>query len=61
VFPAPATSAATNTAANTAANTVIETGLSGRPIPVEQDGPRPRLGRTMLIQLAEPFIRTESQ
>ncbi len=42
-------------------NTVIETGLSGRPIPVEQDGPRPRLGRTMLTQLAEPFIRTETR
>ncbi len=44
-------------------NAVIETGLSGRPIPVEQDGPRPRLARTMLTQLAEPFIsiRTESQ
>jgi sterol desaturase/sphingolipid hydroxylase (fatty acid hydroxylase superfamily) len=44
-------------------NTVIETGLSGRPIPVEQDGQKPRLGRTMLTQLAEPFtsIRTESR
>ena len=44
-------------------NTVIETGLSGRPILVEQDGQKPRLGRTMLTQLAEPFtsIRTESQ
>jgi sterol desaturase/sphingolipid hydroxylase (fatty acid hydroxylase superfamily) len=42
---------------------VMETGLSGRPIPVEQDGPRSRLGRTMLIQLAEPFIsiRTETR
>jgi hypothetical protein len=41
----------------------METGLSGRPIPVEQDGPRSRLGRTMLIQLAEPFIsiRTETR
>jgi hypothetical protein len=39
---------------------VIETGLAGRPIPVEQGG---RLGRTMLTQLAEPFvsIRTESR
>jgi sterol desaturase/sphingolipid hydroxylase (fatty acid hydroxylase superfamily) len=65
VFPAPARNTAKNTAKDTATNTdadtVIETGLSGRPIPVEQDGPRPRLGRTMLIQLAEPFIRTESQ
>jgi sterol desaturase/sphingolipid hydroxylase (fatty acid hydroxylase superfamily) len=34
---------------------VIETGLAGRPVPVEQEGPRPRLGRTMLSQLAEPF------
>ncbi|HET9897840.1 MAG TPA: sterol desaturase family protein [Streptosporangiaceae bacterium] len=38
------------------------TGLAGRPIPVEQAG-RLRLGRTLLIQLAEPFtpIRTESR
>ena len=45
------------------ASTVIETGLSGRPIPVEQDSQKPRLGRTMLTQLAEPFIsiRTQSQ
>jgi len=35
--------------------TVIETGLAGRPIPVEQSGSRPRLGRIMLSQLAEPF------
>jgi hypothetical protein len=35
------------------ARTVIETGLAGRPIPVEQAG---RLGRTMLTQLAEPFV-----
>jgi len=42
-------------------NTVIETGLSGRPIPVEQAGPRPRLGRTMLTQLAEPFISTRTE
>ena len=39
---------------------LIETGLAGRPVPVEQAGRRPRLIRTMLIQLAEPFIRTES-
>ena len=39
------------------------TGLAGRPVPVEQAGPRPRLARTILTQLAEPFtsIRTESQ
>jgi sterol desaturase/sphingolipid hydroxylase (fatty acid hydroxylase superfamily) len=42
-------------------NTVIETGLSGRPIPVEQAGPRPRLARTMLTQLAEPFISTRTE
>ena len=42
---------------------VIDTGLAGRPVPVEQSGPRPRLARTMLAQLAEPFtsIRTESR
>jgi hypothetical protein len=38
---------------------VVETGLAGRPVPVEQVGRRPRLIRTMLSQLAEPFIRTE--
>ena len=42
-------------------DTVIETGLSGRPIPVEQAGPRPRLARTMLTQLAEPFISTRTE
>ena len=31
------------------------TGLSGRPIPVEQAGDRPRLARTFLTQWAEPF------
>jgi sterol desaturase/sphingolipid hydroxylase (fatty acid hydroxylase superfamily) len=42
---------------------VIETGLSGRPVPVEQSGRRLRLARTMASQLAEPFtsIRTESR
>jgi sterol desaturase/sphingolipid hydroxylase (fatty acid hydroxylase superfamily) len=42
---------------------VIPTGLSGRPIPVEQSGRRARLVRTMLRQLAEPFtsIRSEPQ
>lgn len=42
---------------------VIETGLSGRPVPVEQAGSRPRLGRTMLSQLAEPFtsMKTETR
>jgi len=46
---------------DTETDTVIETGLSGRPIPVEQAGPRPRLGRTMLTQLAEPFISTRTE
>jgi sterol desaturase/sphingolipid hydroxylase (fatty acid hydroxylase superfamily) len=48
--------------ARTADRTVIPTGLSGRPIPVEQAGTRVRLVRTMLRQLAEPFtsIRAES-
>jgi sterol desaturase/sphingolipid hydroxylase (fatty acid hydroxylase superfamily) len=42
---------------------VISTGLAGRPVPVEQSGPRLRLGSTMVRQLAEPFapIRTEQQ
>jgi sterol desaturase/sphingolipid hydroxylase (fatty acid hydroxylase superfamily) len=35
--------------------TAIETGLAGRPVPVEQASQRLRLGRTMLTQLAEPF------
>jgi sterol desaturase/sphingolipid hydroxylase (fatty acid hydroxylase superfamily) len=34
---------------------VIDTGLAGRPVPVEQSEGRPRLARTMLAQLAEPF------
>jgi sterol desaturase/sphingolipid hydroxylase (fatty acid hydroxylase superfamily) len=40
---------------------VIATGLAGRPVPVEQSGPRLRPLRTMAWQLAEPFfpIRTE--
>jgi sterol desaturase/sphingolipid hydroxylase (fatty acid hydroxylase superfamily) len=39
------------------------TGLAGRPVPVEQSGARPRLARTIVSQLAEPFtsIRTESR
>jgi sterol desaturase/sphingolipid hydroxylase (fatty acid hydroxylase superfamily) len=41
--------------------TVIETGLSGRPVPVEQAGSRPRLGRTMLSQLAEPFTSMKTE
>jgi hypothetical protein len=47
----------------TAGASFIETGLAGRPVPVEQSGRQARLGRTMLKQLAEPFtsIRTESR
>jgi sterol desaturase/sphingolipid hydroxylase (fatty acid hydroxylase superfamily) len=43
---------------------VAPTGLAGRPVPVEQAEGRLRLGRTLLVQLAEPFTsayRTESQ
>jgi sterol desaturase/sphingolipid hydroxylase (fatty acid hydroxylase superfamily) len=49
--------------ARTATREVIATGLAGRPIPVEQAGLRMRLGRTMVRQLAEPFIliRTEQR
>jgi sterol desaturase/sphingolipid hydroxylase (fatty acid hydroxylase superfamily) len=36
----------------------IATGLTGRPVPVEQSGPRLRVGQTMLAQLAEPFRYT---
>jgi sterol desaturase/sphingolipid hydroxylase (fatty acid hydroxylase superfamily) len=32
------------------------TGLAGRPVPVEQAEKRLRLGRTLLVQLAEPFF-----
>jgi sterol desaturase/sphingolipid hydroxylase (fatty acid hydroxylase superfamily) len=35
--------------------TAAPTGLSGRPIPVEQQSERPRLARTFLAQWAEPF------
>jgi sterol desaturase/sphingolipid hydroxylase (fatty acid hydroxylase superfamily) len=38
-----------------AGKAVIPTGLSGRPVPVEQSGDRPRLARTFLTQWAEPF------
>jgi sterol desaturase/sphingolipid hydroxylase (fatty acid hydroxylase superfamily) len=37
------------------------TGLAGRPVPVEQAGPRQRLSRTMLSQLAEPFTSTRTE
>jgi sterol desaturase/sphingolipid hydroxylase (fatty acid hydroxylase superfamily) len=37
----------------------IPTGLSGRPVPVEQSGERPRFARTFLTQWAEPFTRSE--
>jgi len=59
VFPAPYKDKNKDTDRDT--DTVIATGLSGRPIPVEQAGPRPRLGRTMLTQLAEPFISTRTE
>jgi len=38
-----------------ASRSVIPTGLSGRPVPVEQSGDRPRFARTFLTQWAEPF------
>jgi hypothetical protein len=38
-----------------AGKAVVETGLSGRPVPVEQSGERPRFARTFLTQWAEPF------
>ena len=34
---------------------VIPTGLSGRPVPVEQSGDQPRFVRTFLTQWVEPF------
>jgi hypothetical protein len=34
---------------------LVRTGLSGRPLPVEQSGDRPRYLRTFLVQWAEPF------
>ena len=37
----------------------LPTGLSGRPVPVEQSGDRPRLARTFLTQWAEPFTASE--
>jgi sterol desaturase/sphingolipid hydroxylase (fatty acid hydroxylase superfamily) len=40
---------------------VCATGLAGRPVPVEQTGPRPRFARTMLSQLAEPFTSTSTE
>ncbi len=35
------------------------TGLSGRPVPVEHSGDRPRFARTFLTQWAEPFTTNE--
>jgi sterol desaturase/sphingolipid hydroxylase (fatty acid hydroxylase superfamily) len=35
----------------------VVTGLSGRPVPVEQSGDRPRFARTFLTQWVEPFTR----
>jgi hypothetical protein len=42
---------------------VIDTGLAGRPVPVEQSGARMQPVRTMLRQLTEPFtsMRTENR
>ena len=37
----------------------IPTGLSGRPVPVEQAGDRPRFARIFLTQWAEPFTTNE--
>jgi Fatty acid hydroxylase superfamily len=37
---------------------LIATGLAGRPIPVEQQGDRPRFGRLFVIQWLEPFVKT---
>jgi sterol desaturase/sphingolipid hydroxylase (fatty acid hydroxylase superfamily) len=50
VFPAPQS-----------ARKVGVTGLAGRPVPVEQTGARPQFARTMLSQLAEPFLSTRSE
>jgi sterol desaturase/sphingolipid hydroxylase (fatty acid hydroxylase superfamily) len=36
---------------------IVTTGLSGRPVPVEQSGERARFARTFLIQWAEPFMK----
>jgi sterol desaturase/sphingolipid hydroxylase (fatty acid hydroxylase superfamily) len=41
------------------AKTAAPTGLSGRPVPVEQSGDRPRFARTFLTQWAEPFTVSE--
>jgi sterol desaturase/sphingolipid hydroxylase (fatty acid hydroxylase superfamily) len=38
---------------------LVPTGLSGRPVPVEQAGRRPRFARTFLTQWAEPFTTSE--
>jgi sterol desaturase/sphingolipid hydroxylase (fatty acid hydroxylase superfamily) len=38
-----------------AGKAIVVTGLSGRPVPVEQSGERPRFARTFLTQWAEPF------
>jgi sterol desaturase/sphingolipid hydroxylase (fatty acid hydroxylase superfamily) len=48
VFPAAGTAAGRN---------VVPTGLSGRPVPVEQSGDQPRFFRTFLTQWMEPFMR----
>jgi sterol desaturase/sphingolipid hydroxylase (fatty acid hydroxylase superfamily) len=43
-----------------AGRAVIPTGLSGRPVPVEQSGDRLRLARTFLTQWTEPFTQLPS-
>jgi sterol desaturase/sphingolipid hydroxylase (fatty acid hydroxylase superfamily) len=43
------------------AQAIGPTGLAGRPVPVEQAGARQWLGRTLLSQLAEPFISTRTE
>ncbi len=42
------------------ANTPVETGLVGRPVPVEQTASRARPGRLMARQLVQPFSRPGS-
>jgi len=34
---------------------VMETGIGGRPVPLEQDLARPSAGRVIVSQLAQPF------
>lgn len=50
----------TRSAGQGARQPASQTGLAGRPVPVEQAG-RLRLARTMLIQLTEPFTSTRTE